>query len=362
MVFLELVKDVVRVNMKHQYLLLKLFLISCQSLLGQIQFEETRQPTRQGWNIEISAGLDFISNLLINPAVGAGESRLGFGALLDLNSTFNQGNFTWTNNLSLDYGIQKIGSGTLPNIPDKKVPFQKTIDNIWLNSKAAQRTSYFSKLYYAADVFFSSQLTKTYEDNFLTDVAGTGHPVSKFLSPALFQFSLGMDYKSDDHWSVFLSPASFKTIIVADDKIADDFATDESGDFLDTIHGNPFEMNEEGEIRYENYDHQFGAALRVVYDNQITNTLAIRTNLMLFSNYLRKPQNIDVNLRNQIDLTIVKGLKLSLLSWLTYDHDILVQVTDNSKPKGVSGFGRRVSYTQQLLLKYSFIIDQRSPQ
>jgi len=46
-----------------------------------------------------------------------------------------------------------------------------------------------------------------------------------------------------------------------------------------------------------------------------------------------------------------------LLSLLTYDHDILVQITDNNSLDGISGLGRRVSYTQQLLLKYSLILD-----
>ena len=38
-----------------------------------------------------------------------------------------------------------------------------------------------------------------------------------------------------------------------------------------------------------------------------------------------------------------------------YDHDVMVQITDNTAPNGVNGLGRRVSLTQQFLLKYSLV-------
>ncbi|MGB5436668.1 MAG: DUF3078 domain-containing protein [Maribacter sp.] len=313
--------------------------------------------TQQGWTTELSLGVDFLSNVLINPAVGAGKNRLGFGAAIDIRSIFNRGRFSWDTNFSLDYAIQKAGSGRLSDSLDTAVPFQKNMDNLWLNSNAAYRTSYFSKYYYAADLFFSSQLTKTYEDNFLSDVTQTGHPISKFLSPAIFQFSLGFEHRPNDYWTIFLSPLSYKNIIVLDDQIADDFATDNAGEFLDGIHGNPLEVDENGDVIFQNYDNQLGTALRIVYENRLSNTFGMSSNLLLFSNYLEKADHIDINFRNQMDLTIVKGLKLSLLSLLTYDHDILVQITDNSRPEGVNGLGRRVSYRQQLLLKYSFVLD-----
>ncbi len=336
---------------KYGLLLVILFILHNQFLSAQVQKVPT---TQQGWTTELGVGLDFFSNLLINPVVGGGESRLGFGMNLDLNATLHKGRFSWYNFLAVDYSIQKTGNGYLEDKPDKKVPFQKNMDNVWLNSRAELRTSYFSKFYYAADLFFSSQLTTTYEDNFLSDVNGTGHAVSKFLSPGITQVSLGMTYKPNDYWSIFGSPISYKNLIILDDQIANDFATTEDGDFLGSIHGNPLEMDENGDIQYQNFDNQFGAAVRVVYLNQMSNRFGMSTNLLLFSNYLKDPDHIDVNFRNQLDLTIFKGLKLSLLSLLTYDHDVLVQVTDNSKPGGVDGFGRRISYSQQLLLKYTF--------
>jgi len=336
---------------RYGFLTVILFTLQQQLLTAQVQQVPT---TQQGWTTELGVGLDFFSNLMINPVVGGGESRLGLGADVQLNATLHKGRFSWYNFLAVDYAIQKAGNGYLKDKPDKKVPFQKNMDNIWLNSRAELRTSYFSKFYYAADLFFSSQLTTTYEDNFLTDVNDTGHAVSKFLSPGITQISLGMTYKPNDFWSIFGSPVSYKNLIILDNQIANDFALTDDGDLLGSIHGNPLEMDENGDIQYQNFDNQFGAAVRVVYQNRLSNRFGMSTNLLLFSNYLKDPDHIDVNFRNQLDLTIFKGLSLSLLSLLTYDHDVLVQITDNNKPGGVSGLGRRISYSQQLLLKYTF--------
>ena len=77
-----------------------------------------------------------------------------------------------------------------------------------------------------------------------------------------------------------------------------------------------------------------------------------RTVLNLYSNYLRNPQNIDVDWTNELGLTLFKGLTLSLLVNAYYDDDVLVQITDLDAPNGVRGLGKRVSITQQLLIGY----------
>jgi len=329
-------------------------------LNGQNQATQTRtsqDEVKQGWVNELHIGVDFLSNLLINPTVGGGNNNLGFGASFELNNVYNSGRFSWENSLNLQYGIQKSGSGVLEDNPSKKVPFQKNIDNIWLNSKMALRTSYFSKFYFTTDLFFSSQLTPTYEDNYLSDVTGTGAPIAKFLSPGLLQFAVGMDYRANDYFSIFFSPLSYRVTIVNDENIADDIALDSEGDFLGTIHGNPFEINQDDSITLKKYDNQLGATMRMVYNNQVSERLALSSNLLLFSNYVRSPDHIDVNWRNTIDFTLFKNLKLSLLSLLSYDHDVLVQITDNDTPGGLNGLGRRVSYTQQLVVKYTFTFE-----
>lgn len=315
--------------------------------------------TPQGWTTELSLGLDFVSTLALNPTVGGGRSQLGATGSLELKMDFRETRFEWTNLLNLNYGIQKSGNGLIPidNQPGLyvRMPFQKNIDNIWFNSRASMRTSYFSHFYYAGDLFFNSQLTPTYNGNFLSDVNQVGYPISQFLAPGTLQLSAGMNYKPNNFLSFFFTPASLKLVMVLDENIADDVVTDNNGNIRGTVHGNPFTENPGGTVTFEKTDLQVGATFRVTYENEVTEKLSLNGNLLLFSDYLDNPDHIDVNFRGEINFALLKGLKLSLLSFLTYDHDIFVQKTDNNMPGGVDGFTRSISYTQQVLLKYSYV-------
>ena len=319
-----------------------------------------KEQTEQGWSTNIAIGADVISNLLLNPVTGSGENRIGFGAALGIDTQYNNGKFGWSIDADAEFGVQKTGSGKLEEYPDERVPFEKNIDRLRLLTRAALQTSYFSKFYYSSELFFSSQMSPTYEENYISDVTKRGIPLSEFLSPAVLQVALGMEYRPNDYWSVFLSPFSYKNNIVLNDDIADDLAVNNDGNVLGSIHGNPLEVLDDGTIIYNNFKNQFGATFRLIYDNAMFHDrLRVNTNLSFFADYLDQVDHIDVNWRNEIGLVIFKDFQLSLLGILTYDHDILVQITDADSPKGVNGFGRRVSYTQQLSLKYSFTLDPK---
>jgi len=75
--------------------------------------------------------------------------------------------------------------------------------------------------------------------------------------------------------------------------------------------------------------------------------------MILYSNYLRNPQNVDVDWTNELVYTISKPLRLSLNMNVFYDDDVLVQITDFEAQGGVQGVGKRVSVTQQFLMKYA---------
>ncbi|MEL6669490.1 MAG: hypothetical protein AAFP08_11015, partial [Bacteroidota bacterium] len=77
------------------------------------------------------------------------------------------------------------------------------------------------------------------------------------------------------------------------------------------------------------------------------------SNLQLYSNYLRNPQNIDVDWNSSLNYELLKNLNLTLLLNVFYDDDVLVQITDYDFPNGVNGLGNRVNVAQQLLLTYA---------
>ncbi len=255
----------------------------------------------------------------------------------------------WDNQASWQFGVQRLGSGPLRS--GENIPFQKANDEFRLGSKLGFQTADSSKLYYTADFGFLSQLTPTYrgtEDypgNFLTNISEVNiGPLAKLFSPATITLSLGMDYKPTDELSIYYSPLGSKFIIVAEDRIA-----------AAGVHGNPVTKDENGNITaFKNVFAQLGSLLKFAYaDKYAKDKITFVSNLALYSSYIRNPQNIDIDWTNELGYTITKGLQLATTLNIFYDDDILVQITDNSVVGGVSGLGKRVSLTQQLLIKYN---------
>lgn len=323
------------------------------------------------WKFGGAIGLDFAQMLLINPKIGAGENKIAIGGNTGLNANYKKGRLSWDSKFVINFGVQKLGSG--------KKPFQKTLDEVRLTSIANYEITEGKPWGYALDFSFLSQLTPTYEGNTLSATVGTAnqYAISKLFSPATIVVSPGLNYKPNENLSVLLSPVSYKTIIVADDSIAKIGNADRTS----SVHGTPFG----GKVRQDfidkwrvkptglTYDSvyyakqtvQLGATIKVRYQNKFLKDkegnarIAFATSLTLFSDYLRNPQFVDVEWMTNTDFFIFKGLSISIGTNLFYDYDILVQINEdgdpNTGPNGLEATGRRVSFTETLLIKYNFL-------
>ncbi len=329
-------------------------IFSLMALQGALlaQDEAAAEKPEPNWKRTAGLGLDFAQLLQVNPRQGAGQNRLGIGGAVNAAAAYKKDRLVWDNAGLWQFGVQRIGSGVISQgSVDKKIPFQKAIDELRLNSKIGYAVSKNSKLFYAADVSFLSQLTPTYTGdaqfpgNFLTDIVGSGAN-SRLFSPATVTLSAGFDFKPLPKLSFFYSPVGGKFIFVGNDVIA------QLG-----VHGNPVTRDAGGNvIDFKNTFAGVGSLVRGNFAGKFLNDrLAFGSNLILFSNYLDGPQNIDVDWTNQLDFSIIKGLQATMLLNLFYDHDVLVQISDSTAPNGVGGLGRRVSLTQQLLLKYAVV-------
>ncbi len=311
---------------------------------------------KEGWNTAFSVGLDVAQLFQLNPKQGAGQNRFGFGGAVFLDGIYKKDRLLWESALSWQFGVQKLGAGVLvlPFVEEnEKVPFQKTIDELRLGSKLGYALQEDSKWYLsAAFTLFTGVAPSypgppTYPGNFLRNFVDT-ITNTKFFSPANMTLSLGIEYKPNENFSVYYSPLGAKWIVVANDQIA-----------ALGIHGNPVRgMRDPDTGLYTDFDNtfsQFGSLLRASYRNKLLNErLNFRSSILLYSNYLKNPQNIDVDWNNELRLTLIENLKISLLVNVFYDDDVLVQITDLDAPNGVNGVGKRVSITQQLLIAYGF--------
>lgn len=308
-------------------------------------------PDTTGWFHGGGLGLDIGQLAFLNPKLGSGENRIGFGGAISYFVNLIEENHYWNNSFSLNLAMQKLGAGVIRSNSDIKTPFQKSFDELRINSKFGLAVAKGAKFNYAVDFSFLSQFTPTYNSavdggNYIKDIEILETSLaSKLFSPATIILGVGIDYKPTKAWSIYLSPVSYKGLIVGDDEIA-----------ALGIHGNPWNSPTD----YENTDHQVGGLLKVGYGGALVpERISYNTSLGMYSNYLNNPQNIDIDWVNELAIQIYKGLQLSVLANMFYDDDVKVQISDKNAVGGVKRdadgkaiTGKRVSVTQQILLKY----------
>ncbi len=298
------------------------------------ELQDASKKEGEGWVAGGAIGLDFAQLMMANPRVGSGDNRIAFGGLGNLYANYTKGRHSWSNNASLQLAVQKLAD----------IDWQKSLDVLRLNSQYGYKTNN-EKWSYAALLTFESLTMPTYPGNFLEAQEPTAMAQAKFLSPFRLEVSPGIQYKPDAHFTFFLSPASYKLIYVSDQEIAN------LG-----IHGTKLVDDNNPALGYEQAFHQLGARLNAAYANKFANDkIVFSSKLDLFSNYLNNPQNIDVLWQNDLGWQIWKSLSLNFLLEAFYDHDINVLVKRPSDTLPDGQLGKRVSWTQALVLKYNYV-------
>lgn len=291
--------------------------------------EIIKADTIRRWKKGGIGAINFAQSSFTNWAAG-GENALSATALLSVYANYKKDKTTWDNTLDLAYGMIQSG----------KAPLRKNEDKIDFSSKYGRHIKE-TKLYYSALVNFKSQFDVGY--NFPDDTT----VISRFLAPAYVLGAIGFDYKPNDYLSLFVSPVTSKTTIVADQKLADVGAYGVAKAEYDTA---GVKIKDGQMVRSE-----FGGYLRFTFKKDIFKNVNFATKLELFSNYLNNPQNIDVNWENIVGLKINKYLSASISTNMIYDHDIPVPVTeDDANGLPVTRTGPRLQFKQVLAVGFSY--------
>ena len=278
--------------MKRIYLLTVCFALT--SLTAYAQFEDGTF-----WQQGGDGNIAFSQTTFSNWAEG-GEDALNLNLLSGFFANHKNGRTVWDNLLTVGYGLQKQGDQDI----------RKSDDQIDLISKYGYGTADSSKWYYSGLFNFNSQITNTYE--YPEDAAK--NLISQFLSPGNFKLGLGMDYKPDETFSLFISPLTGDLILIDNQSIAN------LG-----IHGNEV-VNEIGEK--EKWG--LGALLTALLNRDLSENLNYKGKLSLFADYLNNPQNVDIKWENLFTTQVWKILTITLAGELRYDHDVLIPVDRNN--------------------------------
>jgi Protein of unknown function (DUF3078) len=220
---------------------------------------------------------------LTNWAAG-GQNSIAGNAIVNYFANYKKDKNVWDNTIDLGYGLIMQG---------KNGDLIKSDDKIELSSKYGREA--LNHWYYSALVNFRSQFTSGY--NYPNDTV----VISKFLAPGYALIALGMDYKPNEDFSLFLSPITARFVIVNDKLLSDAGA---------------FGVDAGKKVKTE-----VGAYLKATFKKDLNASLNLQTSLDLFSDYLDNPSNIDVNWQLLLSVKVSKFLSASLSTQVLYDDN-----------------------------------------
>lgn len=203
-----------------------------------------------------------------------------------------KGRHAWDNSVALAYGL----------LSQEKQDPVKTDDRIELNTKYGYELN--KAWYLAALAQFKTQFTEG------TDPA-TGGRISNFMAPGYLILGLGMDYKPNEHFSAFISPATAKFTFVNEQDLADAGAFGVDPATYDTM---GVKLTNGASNLFE-----FGGYVKLMYTHDLAKNINFLTRADFFSNYLKNPQNVVVNWETLFTFKVNSWFAATLSTMLIYD-------------------------------------------
>jgi hypothetical protein len=282
----------------------------------------SQNDTIKNWTFKGKASLNFSQSYFSNWSAG-GENSLTAIGKYTMDANYVKNKHSWNNWLDLAFGYNVIGKSD-PLKTDDKIELVSSYN--YLLKKAWS---------FSTILTFKSQFANGYEYS----VDSTNN-ISGFMAPAYLDIGPGIAYKPNEHFTLNLSPITPRWIIVMDQKLANQGAFGLTP--ADTINGL---VQDAKRVKSE-----FGAKLLMAINYEVAKNVNLSTKLELFSDYLNKPENIDVNWQVLVDLKVNSWLNVSISTELIYDDDVIINNAD-----GIP-LGPRTQFKQMLMvgIGYSF--------
>lgn len=268
------------------------------------------------WTRSIQTTLGLTNTQLTNWAAG-GYNTVTIDSSIDGKAVYSKDLASWNNRLQLDYGFLYS--------EDKKGLLQQNKDRIYLESKVAYKTGKNSPVDYTASFDFRSQFANGYKYN----TPGEGQSwkeaatlKSGAFAPAYANIALGIDYKPKNWLTVNIAPLTGGLTLCSIESLRKTYGMHLKDEDLDASVGS----------NYHSALLQLGAQVKVDFKAQFNDMLKYETQLVLFSDYLDKPQNQRVNWDNQINWKLAKYFSVAFKTWLIYDPRVMI--ADDRHPDG----------------------------
>ena len=240
-----------------------------------------------------------------------------FAGNLNINYDFNlvKGEWLWDNKLLASYGLT-INDDDGARKTDDRLEFNsiagKNIKNNW-------NASFFMN--------FKTQFTDgyAYEDDYLDQNPGGDNedfPTSGFFKPAYWSFGPGLLWKKSDNLYVNIAPLTAKFTFITGEifKYNDDDYFDLDGNQL-YVYESSNDIEVFGVDPGDSYLFEFGINVRAYYRVDIMKNINLENILSLYSDYLDKPQNVDLDYTMNLVMKINDVFSTNLTFQTIYDDN-----------------------------------------
>lgn len=248
---------------------------------------------------------------LNNWAAGGDEFSLSVNSLLSMYAFYKKEKHSWDNTFDFNLGYVKTTS----------LGGRKNDDRFDLLSKYGYALT--SKLNIAGIFNLRSQFFRGY--TFTDNVKSLA---SNFMAPGYVLLGAGLDYKPAGNLSIFVSPITARWVIVRDTALSN------KGLY--------------GVTPGKSSNLELGAFATINYLKEISKNITYKGRLDLFSNYLRKPQNVDLFMSNILNVKLSKILTATWGVDLIYDDDVRLFGPTRTSPglqvKSLVGIGLLVKF------------------
>jgi hypothetical protein len=228
---------------------------------------------------------------------GGGTSSVAGNLMVDYQLNYRSGDFSWDNKLLANYGLTKLKGDEFT---------RKTSDRLEINSIAGKQWNN-SKWYYSFFTNFRSQISKGFV---YSEEVQSGKKIrterTHFLSPAYLQFGPGLMWKKSDQLWINFAPATSRFIFV--DKSFTSIPAYQDGNY--------FGVDEGKSSRYE-----LGASFTGYAKFDLMTNVSLENNLSVYSNYLDKPGNMDIDYLLNLEMSINQFLTANLIFQAIYDDN-----------------------------------------
>ena len=286
--------------MNFKFLHIFLFLFISSLLFPQTELDSIQNPVK--WR-KSGTALFLANQSSFSNWTSGGQSSISGTIKINYNFNYYKEGWAWDTKVISAFGLNKIGGSEFLKKTDDRIEVYSVLGKKFNNDLIGRWS-------YSSFFNFQTQYAKGYR--FGKDTNGNTNRTekSRFFSPATTQLGVGLYWKkSKDLW-VNVAPMTGKLILV-------------NSIFTDNLNDSEtyFGVKKGGNSRFE-----LGASIRSFYKAEIYKNITLENRLSLYSDYLDKPKNIDLDCTFNIVMKVNKSVSTNLIFQFVYDDNDIKRV------------------------------------